>query len=52
VKFRIWRLYMAGYARQFETGKLNLYQTLLAKPPVQPGRTLPLTREDWYVSRP
>ena len=50
VKFRIWRLYMAGYARQFETGKLTVYQTLLAKPTAGSGSKLPLTREDWYGS--
>ncbi len=49
VKFRIWRLYMAGYARQFENGRLNLYQTLLVKPAAEANSTLPLTREDWYA---
>ncbi len=47
VKFRIWRLYMAAYARQFETGRLGVYQTLLYKPLA--GEKLPLTREDWYL---
>lgn len=45
--YRIWRLYMAGSAYAFRTGRLNLYQVLLSKP--EHGRThLPLTREDWY----
>lgn len=45
--YRIWRLYMAGSAHGFHTGRLNLYQVLLAKP--DHGHTgLPLTREDWY----
>jgi cyclopropane-fatty-acyl-phospholipid synthase len=45
--YRIWRLYMAGSAWAFEQGRINLYQTLLAKP--NHGEThLPLTREDWY----
>ena len=45
--YRIWRLYMAGSAHAFRTGRLNLYQLLLSKP--ERGRThLPLTREDWY----
>ncbi len=45
--YRIWRLYMAGSAHGFRTGRLNVYQTLLAKP--RHGDTgLPLTREDWY----
>ena len=45
--YRIWRLYMAGSAHGFRTGRLNVYQILLAKP--RHGDTgLPLTREDWY----
>jgi len=45
--YRIWRLYMAGAAHGFRTGRLNLYQTLLARP--RDGDTgLPLTRDDWY----
>jgi cyclopropane-fatty-acyl-phospholipid synthase len=45
--YRIWRLYMAGAAHRFRSGRLNVYQTLLAKP--LHGETgLPLTREDWY----
>ena len=44
--YRIWRLYMAGSAHGFGTGRLNVYQTLLAKPRGDSG--LPLTREDWY----
>lgn len=50
VTYRIWRLYMAGYARQFETGKLSVYQTLLAKPSRQDKSELPLTRDDWYIN--
>jgi cyclopropane-fatty-acyl-phospholipid synthase len=45
--YRIWRLYMGGAAHSFRSGRLNVYQTLLAKP--LHGRSgLPLTREDWY----
>jgi cyclopropane-fatty-acyl-phospholipid synthase len=45
--YRIWRLYMAGAAHGFRTGRLNLYQTLLARP--RHGDSgLPLTRENWY----
>jgi len=45
--YRIWRLYMAGSAHAFRTDRLNVYQTLLAKP--RHGDSgLPLTREDWY----
>ncbi len=45
--YRIWRLYMAGAAHGFRNGRMNLYQTLLAKP-VHGETGLPLTREDWY----
>jgi cyclopropane-fatty-acyl-phospholipid synthase len=45
--YRIWRLYMAGSAHAFRSGRLNLYQTLLAK--TKRGQSgLPLTRADWY----
>jgi len=48
VTFRIWRLHMAGSAHYFQTGKLNLYQTLLVK--AENGSSgMPLTREDWYA---
>jgi cyclopropane-fatty-acyl-phospholipid synthase len=47
VKYRIWRLYLAGSAHYFRTGKLDLYQSLLVKSDA--GRSgLPLRREDWY----
>jgi cyclopropane-fatty-acyl-phospholipid synthase len=45
--YRIWRLYMAGSAHGFRTGRLNVYQALLAKP--AGGKSgLPLSRADWY----
>jgi cyclopropane-fatty-acyl-phospholipid synthase len=47
ITYRIWRLYMAGAAHGFRSGRLNLYQTLLAKP-LHGQSGLPLTREDWY----
>jgi cyclopropane-fatty-acyl-phospholipid synthase len=46
--YRIWRLYMSGAAHAFRTGRLNLYQALLAKP-ANGNSGLPLTRADWYV---
>ncbi|HEY7217787.1 MAG TPA: cyclopropane-fatty-acyl-phospholipid synthase family protein [Candidatus Binatia bacterium] len=47
VSFRVFRLYLAGSAYEFRCGRLNIYQTLLAKP--DHGRSgLPLTRADWY----
>lgn len=45
--YRLWRLFMADAAHGFRSGRLNVYQTLLAKP--QQGKSgLPLTRADWY----
>jgi cyclopropane-fatty-acyl-phospholipid synthase len=47
VTYRIFRLYLAGSAHGFATGRLNVYQSLLLRP--HEGRSgLPLTREDWY----
>jgi cyclopropane-fatty-acyl-phospholipid synthase len=48
---RIWRLYMAGSAYGFETGRLNVYQALLVKPD-NGASGLPLTRSDWYRPSP
>jgi cyclopropane-fatty-acyl-phospholipid synthase len=47
VKYRIWRLYLAGSAHYFRAGKLDLYQTLLVKNDAE-RNGLPLRREDWY----
>jgi len=47
LKYRIWRLYLAGSAHYFRCGKLDLYQTLLVKSD-QGKSGLPLTRSDWY----
>jgi cyclopropane-fatty-acyl-phospholipid synthase len=45
--FRVWRLYMTAAANEFEDGRLNVLQTLLAKP--RDGMSmLPMTREDIY----
>lgn len=47
LKARIWRLYLAGSAHYFQSGKLDLYQSLLVK--CVDGRSgMPLTRSDWY----
>jgi cyclopropane-fatty-acyl-phospholipid synthase len=46
-RYRIWRLYLAGSAHYFRTGKLDLYQSLLVKSD-HGGSELPLTRDDWY----
>jgi cyclopropane-fatty-acyl-phospholipid synthase len=45
--YRTWRLQMAGSAHGFRSGRLNVYQTLLAKP-ARGSSGLPLTRGDWY----
>jgi len=45
--YRIWRLCMAGSAHRFHSGRLTVYQTLLAKP-LHADSGLPLTRDDWY----
>lgn len=46
--YRVWRLYMSGSAHGFETGRLNVYQTLLARPDGGDSN-LPLTRAGWYA---
>jgi cyclopropane-fatty-acyl-phospholipid synthase len=47
IKYRIWRLYLAGSAHYFRSGKLGLYQSLLTKN-IHGRSTVPLTRDDWY----
>ncbi len=47
LSFRVFRLYLAGSAYEFGCGRLNIYQTLLAKPK-RGQNDLPLTRADWY----
>ncbi len=47
--YRVWRLYMSGSAYGFSMGRLNVYQTLLAKPDAQGRSGLPWTRADWYA---
>jgi len=47
--FRIWRVYMAGSAFGFATGRLNIVQTLLAKPDGDGHTDLPLQRTDLLV---
>ncbi|HEY7354716.1 MAG TPA: class I SAM-dependent methyltransferase [Terriglobales bacterium] len=47
LKYRIWRLYLAGSAYYFQSGKLDLYQSLLVKT-VNGRCEVPLTRQDWY----
>lgn len=48
--YRIWLLYMAGSAYNFEHGSIGVSQSLLLKP--SGGHSgLPPTRADWYVER-
>lgn len=47
VTYRVWRLFMSGSANGFKTGRLNVYQALLAKPS-HGNASLPLTRADLY----
>ena len=47
--YRIWRLYMAGCAHNFQTGRLCIYQTLLAKLSEEGASRAPTTRAAWYV---
>ena len=43
--YRVWRLYMAGCALQFEAGYMGVYQILAAKK-IRGAISLPLTRRD------
>lgn len=44
--YRIWRLYMAGSAHGFHTGRLNVYQALLVRP-LRETSGQRLTHADW-----
>jgi len=46
--YRIWRLYMAGSAHNFDLGSISVYQTLLAKLTPEGKSQAPLTRQKWY----
>ncbi len=48
VGYRIFRIYMAGAARGFETGSFTLSQCLVLKPNGS-RPCVPLTRADWYT---
>lgn len=45
---RAWLLYMAGSAQGFRSGRLDIYQSLLARPLDDGSLSLPLTRRDIY----
>jgi cyclopropane-fatty-acyl-phospholipid synthase len=49
--YRAWRLYMAGSAQGFRSGRLGLFQSLLAKPLASGAiPDLPATRRDLYAA--
>jgi cyclopropane-fatty-acyl-phospholipid synthase len=47
--YRTWKLYMSGSVYGFESGRINVNQTLLAKM-IDGCTTVPLTRADLYES--
>ena len=47
--YRVWRIYMAGSARAFARGRINIYQALLQQARGRRDSHLPLTRADWYT---
>ncbi len=49
--YRTWRLFMAASAFGFASGRLNVYQALLAKRDAHGRSGLPLTRADLYADR-
>ena len=49
--FRVWRLYMAACALEFESGEIGVYQVLASKRVVGPT-SLPLTRAHMYPTCP
>ncbi|MBC5824460.1 MAG: class I SAM-dependent methyltransferase [Candidatus Eremiobacteraeota bacterium] len=46
--YRVWRLYMAGSAQGFASGRLGIFQALLAKPDGRGRVDVPATRRDLY----
>jgi cyclopropane-fatty-acyl-phospholipid synthase len=48
--YRAWRLYMAGSAQGFRSGRMGLFQSLLAKPDADGTVEIPATRRDLYPS--
>ncbi len=46
--YRTWRLYMVGCAHHFQSGRLSIYQTLLAKLTSEGKSAAPMVRSRWY----
>lgn len=47
--YRLWRLYLAGSAQGFNSGRLGVFQALLARPHADGRTELPPTRRDLYA---
>lgn len=47
-KYRIWRIYMAGYALAFQRGWVSIYQVLAGRQKSDGSVPVPLTREHVY----
>jgi cyclopropane-fatty-acyl-phospholipid synthase len=47
--YRLWRLYLAGSAQGFSTGRIAVFQSLLARPEERGRVELPPTRRDLYA---
>jgi cyclopropane-fatty-acyl-phospholipid synthase len=47
--YRVWRLYMAASALEFEAGNLGVYQVLARKRGAESRPALPLTRRHLYL---
>jgi cyclopropane-fatty-acyl-phospholipid synthase len=47
--YRLWRLYLAGSAQGFSSGRIGVYQSLLAKPDEMGRVDMPATRRDLYA---
>ncbi len=48
INYRLWRLYMAGSAQGFNSRRIAIYQSLLARPHAGGRVDLPPTRRDLY----
>ena len=51
MKFRTWRIFMAGCAHAFADGRISVFQSLLAKPDAAGTVPLPWSRADVYATR-
>ena len=48
--WRVWRLYMAACALEFESGEIGVYQILASKRALG-STSMPLTRQHMYIPR-